>query len=264
MTTCVFTIFLYTWTALHLNKPAQEDTDFTLCLRKFRWLIQGIIRPEFVLYFAVSQRYEAKKSVIAFRRLGYDSWTLTHAFYANMDGFVLHPRHSKSFSITARQLLYVVRNNFVEYPSLKRKAIQDRSKADWFVKGITCLQICWLVLQLSARLAQKLQITTLEHTKMTHVICAIGCYTQCAHKPWDIGTATHISSQYTLSEMLAPRTIPLSRQLNPFDFFDNGSPSWSFNVQPYLGFRFQKHSFSARWFATDRFPMIGCGREAVG
>ena len=226
--------------------------------------MQGIIGPEFVLYFAVGQRYEAKQSVIAFRRVGYDSWTLTHAFYANMGGFVLHPRHGKSFPITARQLLYLVKNKFVEYPSLKRKVIQDQSKADWFAKGITCLQICWLVLQLSARLSQKLQITTLELTTMTYVICAIGCYTQWAHKPLDVGTSTHISSQYTLNEMLAPRTVPLSGQLNPFDFIDNGSPSWSFNVQPYLGFRFQKHSFPARRFANDRFPMIGCGREAVG
>jgi hypothetical protein len=274
LSTCVFTTFLCTWTALHLNIPAPDESYHAGCFRKLRWMVQGLVGPEFVLYFAVGQRYEAKMSVEAFTKDGYDSWTMCHAFYANMGGFVLYPRDDMHFPVTARQLHYLVVNNFVPYPMLDKKTVQDKSKADGFAKALTSLQIIWLLLQLSARLWQRLPITTLELTTLTYVICGLGCFWQWAQKPLDVATATPIMCEKSIQEILDGESdeddqlstvrsrVPYT-QLNPLDFVDNGSPSWTFNVQPFLGFDFGKREFPVQRFANDRFPMIGLGREVA-
>jgi hypothetical protein len=237
-------------------------------------MAQGLVGPEFIVYFAVGQRYEAKMSVTAFTKAGYTSWTMCHGFYANMGGFVLHPRDSEPFPVTARQLHYLVVHKFVPYPTLDKKELEDKSKADGFAKLLTCLQITWLLLQLSARLVQKLPITTLELTTLTYVICGLACFWQWKHKPLEVTTPTPIICERSIQEILDASTnseeqlslartrsgIPYS-QLNPLDFVDNGSPSWTFNVQPFLGFEFSKREFPAPRFANDRFPMIGLGYE---
>lgn len=50
---CVITIFACTWTVLHLNVPAREDSSWTVASRKARWMAINIIFPEFVFSKAV-------------------------------------------------------------------------------------------------------------------------------------------------------------------------------------------------------------------
>ena len=60
LTTCIITISLCAWTALHLNIPEHRKAK-SQWLRKTRWLLIGLIAPEFVAYVAWRQRQEARQ-----------------------------------------------------------------------------------------------------------------------------------------------------------------------------------------------------------
>jgi hypothetical protein len=202
LSSCLFTVLLCTWTALHLNLPAANDGFWARVLRKARWMVQALVGPEFVLYFAVGQRYEAKESVIAFKQLGYPQWTLSHGFYANMGGFVLETRDGMSFPITARQLQHLVREGLLPFPAMDSKDVWDKSKADGIAKTLTCLQFIWLALQVFGRIAQHLPITTIELTTMGYILCALATYTQWAQKPLDIATPTILRCETSIADIL--------------------------------------------------------------
>jgi hypothetical protein len=60
---CLFTIFLCTWSAMHLNVPGEKDTQLRTFLRKCKWMLVGLLAPEFVAIIAVTEWREASKLV---------------------------------------------------------------------------------------------------------------------------------------------------------------------------------------------------------
>lgn len=60
LSSCVITIALCAWTALHLNVPEHGKAD-RQWLRKTKWLMLGLTAPEMVVYVAWRQRQEAKR-----------------------------------------------------------------------------------------------------------------------------------------------------------------------------------------------------------
>jgi hypothetical protein len=56
---CVFTIWLCSWSAVHLNAPADSDSDSAIFLRKIKWMGLTILAPEFVLTFSLHDYKEA-------------------------------------------------------------------------------------------------------------------------------------------------------------------------------------------------------------
>lgn len=57
--TCVVTIVLCVFTAVHLNLPAPKETTFQRLLRKWKWTATGIFAPEVILFSAWNQFSEA-------------------------------------------------------------------------------------------------------------------------------------------------------------------------------------------------------------
>ena len=60
LSSCIITICLCVWTAVHLNIPEHHRTKAQLW-RKIKWLVLGLVAPEMVAYVAWHQRQEAKK-----------------------------------------------------------------------------------------------------------------------------------------------------------------------------------------------------------
>ena len=96
-------IFLCTWTAQHLNLPPQENAkSFVKRLwhsvwRKLKWMLVAIIMPEFMVGKALGDAVAAFRSsrcpdMQDHAKKSNSSWTMTHAFYANMGGFILRER----------------------------------------------------------------------------------------------------------------------------------------------------------------------------
>ncbi|KAK4694739.1 hypothetical protein P7C71_g2896, partial [Lecanoromycetidae sp. Uapishka_2] len=60
LSSCVITIALCAWTALHVNVPEHKAAS-RQWLRKTKWLVVGLAAPEMVVYVAWRQRMEAKR-----------------------------------------------------------------------------------------------------------------------------------------------------------------------------------------------------------
>ncbi|KAH8763956.1 hypothetical protein F5882DRAFT_364589 [Hyaloscypha sp. PMI_1271] len=159
---CFFTIFVATYTVLHLNLPARNESRIRVLIRKTKWMTIAVVVPEVLTASAFAQYTAARDSMATMVALGHDKWTMRHAFFLNMGGVWLRPRDSDPFPINATQLLYLVKGKHIDLPSLTEEEIWDRSKADSFAKTFACFQIGWLVLQCLGRAVQKLPITPLE------------------------------------------------------------------------------------------------------
>lgn len=166
------TIGISTYTMLCLNVPAPTDTYPRLVGRRILWMLLGIIGPEFVLVYAAGQWSRAKWSVIAFKEYHPD-WHMRHAFFADMGGFMLHTHDGQSFPVNTTQLRWLVRHEYIEYPTLSKKEVWDKSKQDTFTKVITAFQVSYLIVQCAARAAQCLTITTLELNALAIVVCSL-------------------------------------------------------------------------------------------
>ena len=57
---CFSTIIICTWSALHLNLPADEEKWVATTCRKLKWMAIAIFAPEFIASTAVRELLEAR------------------------------------------------------------------------------------------------------------------------------------------------------------------------------------------------------------
>lgn len=93
--TSLLTIFLCTWTVQHLTIPPPNAPRLANVWRKIKWMMVVIIAPEFMVGKSFSDWVSAaaSESCPAMQEHAIKSgtrWTTTHAFYANMGGFLVH------------------------------------------------------------------------------------------------------------------------------------------------------------------------------
>lgn len=140
---CSLTVILCSWTVLCLNIPAPEDSWLRRKRRKLYWMILAMLGPEFILQLAMGQWELARVSVQAFKDLGHADWSLKHAFFADMGGFVLHTKKWKPFPLTAAQVHYLVAEGFVKPAEvlIDKRIIDDKNKSDFVVRLISAAQI---------------------------------------------------------------------------------------------------------------------------
>ena len=101
----------------------------------------SLLGPEFTFFLALGQLISARTSLKALQDLGCNDWTLKHAFYADMGGFVFQPRGWKAFPINAKQLLYLLHRRYVETPHIPRALLDDRDKSDGLARFVESLSI---------------------------------------------------------------------------------------------------------------------------
>ncbi|KAL8694132.1 MAG: hypothetical protein Q9218_001185 [Villophora microphyllina] len=259
------TIFLCTWTCLHLNLPAANEGTLKPILRKFRWMILTILGPEFVATLAAGQRANAKRVRDQFYEIGHKQWTLRHSFYANMGGFVLQPRDSTPFPIHGLHLIYLVKKGYISLPSITEDEIADKSKANWLAKALVCLQIGWFVVQCLGRWHGGLPLTSLELTTTSYVWCTWGIYAQWLHKPLDVAVPTILKSKASTAEILlqaGPEAATPYRQ-TPLDFVFDGRHSWTLDVQPFLRFRVDPRKRPMPRVLNDSFPWFSTAADTL-
>ncbi|KAK4206521.1 hypothetical protein QBC37DRAFT_458824 [Rhypophila decipiens] len=195
---CVITLVLCVYTALHLNVPPANSTKIFLIWRKTKWILIGLFAPEIVVFVAWAQKQQVKKfskdiAVIFAEQAEKDpslkrkhEWTTTHSWFAYMGGFAIDitygqedlpceydPRWPRT-TFLSKALLILARAGFL--PDISRKSILDKSKADAIAKVLVVTQATWMILQCVMRLANKLPLTTLELTTLAHAICALLTY----------------------------------------------------------------------------------------
>ena len=57
---CLFTAYICTWSALHMNVPADDDSASQTFFRKLKWMAFGVFFPEFLCTIALHDREDAE------------------------------------------------------------------------------------------------------------------------------------------------------------------------------------------------------------
>ena len=167
---CLLTLILCVWSALHLNVPKQAEATMHYLLVNIRWIITGFYAPELVVFTAWRQWSSAKilsslvkdldqsslaaNSTLASRRR--HAWTMTHSFFASTGGFVFEideDNHQpflpvgcpKRLALTARGMALLARCGLL--PEVSEAEITDKSKANDVAKALVLLQASWMLVQ---------------------------------------------------------------------------------------------------------------------
>ncbi|CZR54221.1 uncharacterized protein PAC_04104 [Phialocephala subalpina] len=184
---------------------------------KSKWMTLTRILPEFLLVEAFGDLLAAREFLRAFQSLAKPAdfamvnygegnaiatanpWTLVHAYYANMGGFVLRShehRGNGSYTLvheTAQQVYELMKQyDIQQLLNINKDQIQDKSKEDFFVKISAVVQITWLIIQVTTRANKGLPISQLEIATCSFAGCSLVTCMLWWNKPRNISTATEI------------------------------------------------------------------------
>ncbi|KAL7276416.1 hypothetical protein RUND412_000588 [Rhizina undulata] len=216
---CLFTITICVWTALHLNIDTRPSYRRKL-LKTLKYVALGIFGPEFVLDRAIEQWLMARYLHLSvkhhrFGKLGDFSPRISEllfskipaeecrglteevTFYAIMGGFVVESKSNSCDSdsdspepttLTPASFFSLLTNSLLSDVTLGRlhKEVIGLSKADILAKAMVCIQASWFVVQCIARKATGLPVTLIELHTATHVMCALMVFLFWLRKPQNV------------------------------------------------------------------------------
>lgn len=217
---CVFTLVLCVWTAVHLNIPGPDETQRSQFLRKAKYMVLAIFAPEITVYMAWQQWSRAhqfcrklddtigssKNAPQTKSKPPSRQWPqipglqirvgLTYGFYVAMGGFAvdvsdMHDRFSQ-LTLTPTGVLKLAKLGLIE--EMSDNEILDKSKADWLAKGLVILQVSWMMLQCISRKAAGYPLAPLEVHTLVHAACAAVMYLIWFQKPLDVRKPTIINT----------------------------------------------------------------------
>lgn len=224
---CSLTIFLCAWSVLFLNVPAERESRWDFLKSKVRWMVFAIVFPEVLTAIAAEQWRSACQSVEDFAGLQNDwesalqgskpagdvqriisnlkgikssPWTMRHAFYADMGGLMLDCSDFTPFPINGQQTVYLVKNDYLQYPEVKEKTIWDKNKADGFARLVCLVQIGWFAVQAFGRCGQHLALSTFELSTLAYIFCTMNTFFFLRHKPLDVDTTISLRCTTRLGE----------------------------------------------------------------
>lgn len=128
-------------------------------------------------------------------------WTLTHAYFANMGGLIYteynfnpNDEEPEYYVLTGVKLghryTWLSSGHPLRGLVLTKEDIDDKSKADGFLKFLTVIQVTWLVLTVIFRHVNGLPVSQLEIATLAFAVSAIATYAANWWKPKDISRPT--------------------------------------------------------------------------
>jgi hypothetical protein len=209
VSSCAFTIFICIWSVLCVNIGPTGASPIAQVYQKVRLAIICILGPDFLLLLAIGQWESARKSCRKFKERGVDGWSMRHAFYADMGGFLVKTGDGVSWPLDANQLFYLIEDGWIDETRISSQVIldeseiDDRNKQNALVRVFTIAQILWFLISCIARGCQRLAMTTLELTTVGFIVTTIGVSIFWFDKPADIETQKMIEIDATIPEIHA-------------------------------------------------------------
>ncbi|KAE9367249.1 hypothetical protein N431DRAFT_516178 [Stipitochalara longipes BDJ] len=203
---CLFTIIACTLTIQHLNWSLKDTW------RSVKWMFITILAPELLLAKGASDLQHARLSQVELKRLAQEDgvpWTLTHTLFENMGGFVIRRVQENgsrlrivSFQsetiqdlppnpchVMAADIITLRKSGSLsKLPCITSEEINDKIKANLFIKSIAVTQILWMVVQILVCAGRKLAISQLEVSILAFSAYAVIIYFLHWQKPKDIKT----------------------------------------------------------------------------
>ena len=142
-------------------------------------------------------------------------------------GFILQPPDSHSFPINADSVHYLVSRGYISMPSISRKEIWDKSKADLFAKAAALIQGTWIVAQSIARGVAHLPLAPLELFTLAFVTSTCMSYYFWWRKPQHVEVPMVLSCRCRVAEILADAGVPSDGYVDtPMDFVEKPQQPW--------------------------------------
>ncbi|KAG6356943.1 hypothetical protein INS49_014818 [Diaporthe citri] len=145
-------------------------------------------------------------------------WTVVHSYYAQMGGILCLHKYAGCAGLTgcfpfaSPAMIWAFDWDDNQHPlqdfALRAEDIQDRSKADWLAKGVSMLQITWLIINVLVRGVTGLPVTQLEISAFAFAVMAIGIYVANWWKPKDVLRPTVQSASFKSYGMNDMGTVP--------------------------------------------------------
>ena len=181
---CLATIFICTWSALHLDVQERHGKWY-LFVRKLGAMLLAAMAPEYFLFRSALNFFEARDLRKKLVKRGNQEWTLTHMQFACAGGFRTRTPEGDTSICTSEQLWTLIDNKEIDGPPLSEGELQARGKSDLVVKTVAILQIVWFVVQTLVRAIQHYQTTALEIMTVAFVFCSVFIYGFALYQPQD-------------------------------------------------------------------------------
>lgn len=186
--TCVITISLCVYTAIHPNIPHPKNRH--QWVNRTGWVLTGILAPEYVLWTAFTQFWEARE-LVSFLNSEYAKqhqtsgthtkprFNLVYGFFVAMGGLRFDDNSVPESGESSRCLTVKGCRELADlgtFIEIDDDAIGRRQKANAFTKVLVCLEVLWMSIQCIARASSGLPLTLLEIHTFVHVVCALAIY----------------------------------------------------------------------------------------
>ena len=243
---CLLLLISSTWTVLHINVPAAHETYGDIVSRKARWAVFCLLAPEMVTVLSGLQWKSARDSMQLMSSLNAGVWTVVHGFFADSGGFLLCPPDTPPFPVNSRAIHYLVQQKYISMPAITQAEIEDRSKADIFVKTVACVQGGYMIAQCIARPVQNLEVSCLELSTVAYVVCTAVTYLMLIHKPLGVEKAVRIEMHTSMCQVLlnAGQDAANPYEDTPMDFVEQ--PGWK---------AWRRRPRFAHWAGLSRRPI---------
>ncbi|KIM28849.1 hypothetical protein M408DRAFT_39683, partial [Serendipita vermifera MAFF 305830] len=224
---CLSTIFLCTWVAVHPNvhfRPEKQnqgwfekwlrDPFHELVTYKLPLFIWALLVPEYILSWAVRQYLQAVPG-----------WTRMHGYFMIMGGFHLFQlpadapsiplplksskssdfvipsgRHSRRDEIPMHPLMFEdIPVDILEIIAPTETELKDKGKSDGLTKIIVLVQTLWFVIQCIARGTQHLALTELEVVTLAYASLNFFIYLFWWDKPQNVECPIRVYKTSTAS-----------------------------------------------------------------
>lgn len=242
---CLATIFLCVWTAMHLPVPYYRGQQ-PLSMRQkivrsgIGPAVISIIAPEFLAFTAVCELTKSWLGRGVIRRLAQTDWTLTHHFFLDMGGICLRSPSGRYLQIGSEDVVKALKRSrshskqtkdhpawVLELTKLTEDEVKDLAKSDTLSKLITCGQALWLVTQVVSRVCQHQAVTLLEVSTCAYVSCALLSYAAWWKKPQGCTSPIMITcSDDAMSEIVNRSRNPYYYETEKMENFVWGGRHW--------------------------------------
>ncbi|KAF9444312.1 hypothetical protein P691DRAFT_837753 [Macrolepiota fuliginosa MF-IS2] len=188
---CLATIFACVWVAVHPNIPNPRESQWRQFWRRVSTMLYAVIAPELVTLWAIRQRSAAGRIKRDFNDRyfpngGTGRWTLSHGFFIQMGGLLFAQEGRDAYVITYKELLELIDNGNIDFPSITEEDILDKSKGDFLTKILVVIQTTWFIVQCLVRWAFGLAVTEIEVVTLAFAILNIVTYIMWFPKPLNV------------------------------------------------------------------------------
>ncbi|PPQ84887.1 hypothetical protein CVT25_004617 [Psilocybe cyanescens] len=181
---------------MHPNIPAPNESPIPVFGRRLAIMFYMLITPELVIWWAARQYLAASDIAKHHKAKG---WTKTHAFFLAMGGFSLYEDGVLVRTLEAHEMEKLEEDGKMEWPTITEAEIKDKSKGDFFSKGVVVMQITWFITQFIARGSKRMVLTELEVVTLAFAALTMVIYGLWWNKPLDVQVSVpvHLKKGYS-------------------------------------------------------------------